>query len=103
MRDGVFNLRENPSIISSLVLLLGLISRFPTNFIRVATDAPKRLRIDYDLVTMSKNALGIWYESRTIFRIGEFVAKVLNSSKLLSLILDRPTNSKNSLRTVQIS
>ena len=27
---------------------------------------------------MSKNALGIWYESRMIFRIGEFVAKVQN-------------------------
>ena len=48
----------------------------------------KRPRIDYDSVTISKNALGIWYESRTIFRIGEFVAKVLNSSKLLSQIPD---------------
>ena len=50
------------------------------NELRVATNAPKRLRVDYDFVTMSKNALGIRYESRTIFRIGEFVAKVLNSS-----------------------
>ena len=73
---GVINLRENPSTISSLVLLLGLISRFPTNELRVATNASKRLRIDYDSVTMSKNALGIWYESRTIFRIGEFVAEI---------------------------
>ena len=78
------------------------ISRFPTNELRVATIAQKRLRIDYDSVTMSKNALGIWYESRTIFRIGEFVAKVLNSSKLLSRIPDRPTNCKNWLRTVRI-
>ena len=62
-------------------------------------NAPKRLRIDYDSVTMFKNALGIWYESRTIFRIGEFVAKVFNSSKLLTRISDRPTNCKNSLRT----
>ena len=92
---------ENPSTISSLVLLLGFISRFPTNELRVATNAPKRPRIDYDSVTMSKNALGIWYESRTIFRIGEFVAKVLNSSKLLSRIPDRTTNCKNSLRTVR--
>ena len=38
-------------------------------------NAPKRLQIDYDSVTMSKNALGIWYESRTIFRFGDFVAK----------------------------
>ena len=78
---------ENPSTISSLVLLLGLISRFPTNELRVATNAQKRLRIDYNSVTMSKNALGIWYESPTIFRNGEFVAKVLNSSKLLSEFL----------------
>ena len=89
--------KGNPSTIFSLVLLLGLISRFPTNELRVATNAPKRPRIDYDSVTMSKNALGIWYESRTIFRIGEFVAKVLNR------ILDRPTNCKNSLQTVRIS
>ena len=66
-------------------------------------NAQKRLPIDYDSVTMSKNALGILYESHTIFRIGEFVAKVLNSSKLLSRILNRPTNCKNSLRTVRIS
>ena len=66
-RGRVINLRENPSTISSLVLLLDLISRFPTNEIRVATIAQKRLRIHYDSVTMSKNALGIWYESRTKF------------------------------------
>ena len=54
-------------------------------------------------ITMSKNALGIWYESRTIFRIGEFMAKVLNSSELLSQIPGRPTNCKNWLRTVRIS
>ena len=96
-RDGVINLRENPSTISSLVLLLGLISRFPTNELRVhvATNAQERLRIDYDSITMSKNAIGIWYESRMIFRIGEFVAKVLNISKLLSRIPDRPRNCKN--------
>ena len=61
-RGGVINLRENPAAISSLVLLLGLISRFPTNELRVAFIAPKRLRIDYDSVTMSKNALGICYD-----------------------------------------
>ena len=96
---GVIDLRENPSTISSLVLLLGLISRFPTNELRVATSAQKRLRIDYDSVKMSRNALEIWYESGTIFQIGELVAKVLNSSNLLSRIPDRPTNCKNSLRT----
>ena len=31
------------------------------------------------------------------------MAKVLNSSKLLSRIPERPTNCKNSLRTVRIS
>ena len=94
-RGGVINLRENPSTISFLVLLLGLISQFPTNELRVAANAQNRLQIDYDSVTMSKNALGFWYKSRTIFRIGEFVVKVLNSSKLLSRIPDRPTNCKN--------
>ena len=94
-RGGVINLRENRSTISSLVLLIGLISRFPTNKLRVATNAPKCLRIDNNSVMMFKNALGNWYESRIIFRIGEFVAKVLNSSKLFSRIPDRPTNCKN--------
>ena len=74
-RDGVVALRESPSTISSLVSLLVLISRLPTNELRVATNAQERIRIDYDSVTMSKNALGICYESSTIFRIGEFVAK----------------------------
>ena len=40
------------------------------NELRVATNAKNRLRIDYDSVTMSKNAPGIWYESRTIFESG---------------------------------
>ena len=56
-----------------------------------------------ELITMSKNALGIRYESSTIFLIGVFVAKVLNSLKLLSGIADRPTNCKNCLRTVRFS
>ena len=38
-RDGVVTLSENPSTISSLVLLLVLISGFPTNELRVATNA----------------------------------------------------------------
>ena len=69
--DGVVTLTENPSTISSLVSLLVLISRFHTNELRVATNVQDRLRIDYDSVTMSKNALGIWYESSTIFLIGD--------------------------------
>ena len=68
-------LRESPSTISSLVLLLVLISGLPTNELRVATNALERIRNYYNSVTMSKNALGICYESSTTFRIGEFVAK----------------------------
>ena len=40
------------------------------NELRVATIAEKCLWIDYDSVTMSKYALGIWYESRPIFESG---------------------------------
>ena len=74
---GVVTLRESPSTISSLVLLLVLISRLPTNGLREATNALERIQIYYNSVTftMSKNALRICYESSTIFRIGEFVAK----------------------------
>ena len=93
--DGVVTLSENPSPISSLVLLLGLISPFPTNELRVAKSAQKHLRIGYESVMMSKNAFGTWCKSRTIFRIGEFMAKVLNSSKFLGLIPDRLKNCKN--------
>ena len=50
---------ENPSTVSSLALLLGLSSRFPTNELREASNAQKRIRIDYDSVTMSKIAVGI--------------------------------------------
>ena len=50
---------ENPSTISSLALLLSLSSRSPTNELREASNAQKRLRIDYDSVTMSKIAVGI--------------------------------------------
>ena len=74
-RDGVVTLRESPSTIFSLVSLLVLISRLPTNELRVATNAEERIRIDYDSLTMSKNALGIYYESSTIFRIREFMTK----------------------------
>ena len=60
---GVINLRENPSSISSLVLLLGLISRFPTNELKLSTNAQERLQIDYDSVTMSiRNLVRITYD-----------------------------------------
>ena len=38
-RDRVVTLRESPSAISSLVLLLVLISELPKNELRVATNA----------------------------------------------------------------
>ena len=70
-RDGVINLRGNPFTTSSLVLLLGLISRFPTNELRVARNAQKRLQIDYDSVTMSKNALRIGTNHARFFESGD--------------------------------
>ena len=63
MRDGVINLRENPSTISSLVLLHGLIYRFPTNELRVALNAPKtppnQLRFSYDVQECLRNLVRI--------------------------------------------
>ena len=66
---GVINLRENPSAISSLVLLLGLISRFPTNELRVATNAQnnaKTPRIDfrfsYDIQECLRNLVRIMHD-----------------------------------------
>ena len=55
--------RENPSTISSLVLLLGLFSRFPTNELRVATNAqktpPSRLRFSYNVKECLRNLVRI--------------------------------------------
>ena len=45
---------------------------------------------------MPKNALGICYESNTIFRNRGIRGQVLNSSNLLIRIPNRPTNCKNS-------
>ena len=47
---------ENSEIPTVSLYFFGFIARFPTNELRVATNAQKRLRIDYDSVTMSKNA-----------------------------------------------
>ena len=59
----------NPSAISSLVLLLGLISRFPTNELRVATNAqnnaktpPNRLRFSYDIQECLRNLVRITHD-----------------------------------------
>ena len=51
----VINLKENLSTICFLVLLLVFISQFPTNELRVATNAHKRLRIDYDVQECLRN------------------------------------------------
>ena len=68
-RDGVINLRENPFTISSLVLLLGLISQFPTNELRVATNAQNnaktplnRLRFSNDIQECPKNLVRITHD-----------------------------------------
>ena len=62
----VINLRENPSAISSFVLLLGLISRFPTNELRVATNVqnnrPDRLRFSYDIQECLRNLVRITHD-----------------------------------------
>ena len=90
---------ENPSTISSLVLLLVLITEYPTNDLRVATNAYERLRIEYGSVTMSKNALGTCYESSTIIRIGEFVAKVEPYSRYTYELQELTTDSGIQLRS----
>ena len=91
-RDGVVTLRESPSTISSLISLLILISRLPTNELRVATNG---IRIDYDSGTMSKNALGILLRIKHDFSNRGIRGQVLNSSNFLIPISDRPTNCKN--------
>ena len=62
-------IRENPSTISSLVFLLCLISRFPTNELRVATNAqnnaktpPNRLRFSYDNQECLRNLVRIKHD-----------------------------------------
>ena len=58
-------------------LFLGFIAclNLPITHELAATNAYERIWIDDDSVTMSNNESGICYESSTIFRIGEFVAK----------------------------
>ena len=59
------------------------LSYFPIKMIAVLD----RLRFSYDVQECLRNFERITYD----FRIGEFVAKFLNSSKLLNRIPDRPT------------
>ena len=65
-RGGVINLRENPSTISSLVLLLGLIPRFSTNELRVATIAqktpPNQLQFSYNVQECLRNLVLITHD-----------------------------------------
>ena len=58
--DRVVTLKGPPSSISSLVLLLVLISRIPQNELRVPMNASEHLRINYNSVSMSKNAIGFY-------------------------------------------
>ena len=44
-RDGINNLRENPSPISSLVLLFCLIYRFPTNELGLPKNASESITV----------------------------------------------------------
>ena len=54
------------------------------NEIRILTNAYFIYIIDYDSVTMPKNTLRIYYKLTMIVWNREFVAKILNISKLLS-------------------
>ena len=60
---------------------------------------PNRLWFSYNV----QECIRTCYKSNTNFRIGGFVAKNLNSSKLLSPIPNIPTNCKNWLWTVRFS
>ena len=51
------------------------------NALRVPMNALERPIIGYNSVTMSKNALGVFYKSCRTCSSWEFVAKVLKSSK----------------------
>ena len=96
-------IRENPSTISSLDFIACLNLPIPNGWAKRSYECistpPNRLRFSCNVQECIRNVL--W--SSTIFQIGEFVAKVLNSSKLLSRIPDRHTIGKNWLRTVQFS
>ena len=66
-RDGVINLRENPSTISSLALLLGLIFQFPTNELAKSSyewskTPPNRLRFSYDVQECLRNFIRITHD-----------------------------------------
>ena len=58
------------------------------NELRTPTNASESIRIDLDSATMSKNALRTCYELVTDVSNREFVAKILNHSKLWPRILD---------------
>ena len=74
---------------SPLIPLLIFSVPNPTNRLRMhpkrlrySYDVQERIRIDLESVTMCKNALRTGYELATDFFHREFVAEILNSSKL---------------------
>ena len=83
-----------------------LISRFPMNELRVATNdqnnaktPPNRLRFSYDVQECLRNLVRITHD----FSNRGIRGQSFEQFKTLSRIPDRPTNCKNSLRTVLIS
>ena len=96
MREtGLINLRENPSTISSLVLLLGLISRFPTNELRVATNVinnakmpPNRLRFSYDIQECLIPLFHTGPESHELPRIDKYLDSWLNRTQFVKILTD---------------
>ena len=73
---------------SSLIpLLIFSLSESP-NELRTHTNVSESIRIDLDSITMSKNALRTCYELVTGVFNREFVAKILNRSKLWPRIPD---------------
>ena len=90
-RDGVHvvTLRDSPSTISSLVSLLVLISRLPTN--ECLRTHSNRLRFSYNVQECIRNLLRIKHD----FSNRGIRGQVLNKSNFLIPIPDRPTNFKN--------
>ena len=94
-RDGVVTLRESPSTISSLVSMLVLIFRLPTNESESSYEClrthPNRLRFSYNVKECIRNLLRINHD----FSNRGIRGQVLNRSNFLIPIPDRPTNCKN--------
>ena len=68
-REDVVTLRENPSTISSLVLLLVFVSLFPTNELRVATNTSESITIHFVQIKNNYSNGGIPGQSFEQFKI----------------------------------